>query len=61
MASAFLSASAGDDLSGIPAQLDDLEGDSATHRFGVLGHINYAATCGWQKVHRGKKSSGPGG
>ena len=34
---------AGDDLPGVHAQLDDLEGDAAAHRFLLLGHIDHAA------------------
>ena len=33
-----------DDLPGIHAELDDLEGHAAAHRFFLLGHINHTAT-----------------
>ena len=33
---------AGDDLPGVHAQLDDLEGDTAADRFLLLGHVNHA-------------------
>ena len=34
----------GDDVFGVHAQLDDLEGDLPAHRLLLLGHINHAAT-----------------
>jgi len=32
---------AGDDLFGVHAELDDLEGDAAAHRFLLLSHIDH--------------------